>query len=43
MILPHFALFSKIGGNDGKVGKINSSTRSVKCLTPKQTKYIYKK
>ena len=33
----------KIGGNDGKVGNNNNSTGSVKCLTPKQTKYIYKK
>ena len=33
----------KIGGNDGRVGNIDSSTRSVECLMPKQTKYIYKK
>ena len=33
----------KIGGNDGKAGNINSSTGSVKCLMPKQTKYIYRK
>ena len=31
----------KIGGYDGRVGNINSSARGVKCLTPKQTKYIY--
>ena len=41
MVLLHFYPFSqKIGGNDGKAGNINSSTGSVKCLTPKQTKYI---
>ena len=33
----------KIGGNDRKAGNINSSIGSVKCLMPKQTKYIYKK
>ena len=33
----------KIGGSDGRIGNINSSTRSVECLMPKQTKYIYKK
>ena len=33
----------KIGGNDGRVGNIDSSTRSVECLMPKQKKYIYKK
>ena len=27
----------------GRVGNIDSSTRSVECLMPKQTKYIYKK
>ena len=32
----------KIGGNDGRIGNINRSTRSVECLIPKQTKYIYK-
>ena len=32
-----------IGGNDGRVGNIDSSTRSVECLTLKQSKYIYKK
>ena len=26
-----------------RVGNIDSSTRGVECLTPKQTKYIYKK
>ena len=35
--------YQKIGGGDGGVGNINYSTRSVECLTPKQTKYIYKK
>ena len=33
----------KIGENDGRIGNIDSSTKSVKCLVPKQTKYIYKK
>ena len=33
----------KIGGNDGRVGNIDACTRSVECLMPKQTKYIYKK
>ena len=33
----------KTGGDDRRVGNINSSTRSVKCLMPKQTKYICKK
>ena len=33
----------KIGGNDGTAGNINGSTKSAKCLMPKQTKYIYKK
>ena len=33
----------KIGGSDGRIGNINSSTRSVECLMPKQTKYVYKK
>ena len=33
----------KIGGNDVRVGNIDSSTRSVECLMPKQTEYMYKK
>ena len=33
----------KIGGYDGRIGNINSSTRGVQCLMPKQTKSIYKK
>ena len=32
----------KIGGNDEKIGNNNNSTGSVRCLMPKQTKYIYK-
>ena len=32
-----------IGGNDGRVGNIDSSTISVEHLMLKQTKYIYKK
>ena len=35
--------FQKIGGNDGRVGNIDSSTRSVECLMLKQTRYVYKK
>ena len=31
----------KIGGNNGRVGNINNSTRNADCLTPKQIKYIY--
>ena len=34
---------TRVGGNDGKAGNIDSSTKNAKCLTPKQTKYIYKK
>ena len=33
----------EIGGNDIRIGNIDSSTRSVECLMPKQTKYINKK
>ena len=33
----------KVGGNDKKARNIDSSTKSARCLTPKQTKYIYKK
>ena len=33
----------KIGGSNRRIGNINSSTSSVECLMPKQTKYIYKK
>ena len=37
----HFS--QEIAGSDGRIGNINSGTRSVECLMPKQTKYIYNK
>ena len=33
----------KAGGNDGRVGNVNNITQNVKCLMPKQMKYVYKK
>ena len=32
----------KIGGDEGRLGNFNNSTRSVECLMSKQTTYIYK-
>ena len=44
MVPPHFCPFlRKWCGSDRRIGIINSSTRSIECLMPKQTKYIFKK
>ena len=33
----------RIGGNVRKIRNVSKITQNVKCLTPKQTKYVYKK
>ena len=33
----------KLGGNDKREGSVRNNNRDRNCLTPKQTKYIYKK